>query len=170
MKTRDLTYMALYLAVFTVLEYISARLPILRMPNGGSIGLAVVALLLASYHLGWKKGVAIGVLSVALKSIVGQLWIVDFPQFVLEYILAFGIYGLAVLFTNIKIGAVTIYTGIIVTNVLRFLFHLVAGVYYWGIDWHGSFVYNFGYMFATMILCLIVVPIIKSRLPELKEK
>jgi thiamine transporter len=171
MKTRDLTYMALYLALFAVLEFISGRLPILRMPQGGSIGIAVIPLLLASYHLGWKKGVLVGVLSVALKWIVGaSIWIVDFPQFMLEYILAFGIYGIAVLFKNFKIGPIAIYTGIIATSVLRFLFHYIAGVFYWGAGWYGSFIYNFGYMFGTMILCLIVVPIFMGRLPAFKNK
>ena len=51
-KTRDLVYMALYAALFIALDQIT----LFRMPQGGSINLSSIALLLASYHFGWKKG------------------------------------------------------------------------------------------------------------------
>lgn len=168
MKTRDLTYMAFYLGLFAVLDFVANRVPIFQMPNGGSLGLGIVPLLLASYHLGWKKGVFVGVLSVAIQALVGQLYIVDFPQFMLEYFIAFGIYGIAVLFKNYKMVSIPLYTGIIVTNLIRFLCHWVAGVYYWGLDWSGSAIYNSGYMIATTILCLIIVPLVMIRLPKSK--
>lgn len=164
MKTRDLTYMAVYLALFAVLDFVANTVPLFQMPNGGSLGLGVIPLLLASYHLGWKKGVLVGVLSIIIQELVGQLYIVDFAQFLLEYVIAFGVYGLAVVFKNFKIGAVTVYTGVIVTNLIRFLAHWFAGVYYWGLDWAGSAVYNSGYMLATTILCIILVPLIVPRL------
>ena len=61
-NVKDLCYMALYVALAVVLDYVSALIPFLQMPNGGSINLAVIPVFVASYHLGAKKGVAVGLL------------------------------------------------------------------------------------------------------------
>ena len=55
-------------------------------------------------------------------------------------------------------------SGVIVVNVIRFFIHLVAGVYFWEITWWGSFVYNFGYMFMTLLVGLIFTPLIYKRI------
>lgn len=55
MSVQELVMMAFYLALFTVLDYLANSLPFFRMPQGGTLGLGTVALLLASYQLGWKK-------------------------------------------------------------------------------------------------------------------
>jgi len=160
MKTKDLVLIAMYLALFVVCDYIANAVPILKMPNGGSLGLGVVPLLLASYHLGYKKGILVGVLSVVMQRMVGNLYYVNVLDLLLEYIVAFGIYGTACLFKNIPLGKVPFYTGVFCTNLIRFLIHWYAGVVYWGLDVSGSFIYNFGYMAATTVLCLLVVPLV----------
>ena len=48
--TKDLVYMALYAALFIVLDVAVNTLGILQMPNGGSLGVSVIPLLMASYH------------------------------------------------------------------------------------------------------------------------
>lgn len=169
MKTKKIVFIAMYLALFFILDYITKIVPILQMPNGGSLGLSVVALLLASYHLGPKAGVLTGVLSVFIQYLTGAVWIAHPIQFILEYPLAFGIYGLAVLLPNTKIGKISIYWGIIVTNLLRMSFHIIAGAVYWKTTWAASVAYNAPYMLATMVLCLILVPIIDSRIKVLER-
>ncbi|MDD6467982.1 MAG: energy-coupled thiamine transporter ThiT [Erysipelotrichaceae bacterium] len=164
-KTKDLTFMAMYLALFYVLDVIANQLAIFKMPQGGSLGLGVIALLLASYHLGWKKGLAVSLLSVLLQFMTGQMYFVSFAQFILEYFLAFGIYGLSSLLPNISY----FYSGIVVTNLLRLALHTVAGVLYWETEWWASFTYNAWYMIPTMIVCLIVVPLICSRIKTVKN-
>ena len=62
--TKDLVYMALYAALFIVLDVAVNTLGILQMPNGGSHGVSVIPLLMASYHLGWQKGTVVAVLSI----------------------------------------------------------------------------------------------------------
>ena len=49
-------------------------------------------------------------------------------------------------------------------NGIRFIIHLVAGVYFWGLTCWGSFVYNFGYMFMTLVVGLIFTPLIYKRI------
>ncbi|MEA5027016.1 MAG: energy-coupled thiamine transporter ThiT [Erysipelotrichaceae bacterium] len=164
MKTKKIVFVAMYLALFFVLDYLTQVIPFLQMPQGGSIGLSVVALLLASYHLGYKYGILTGLLSLIIQQLTGQIYIASPVQFLLEYPLAFGIYGLAVLIPNTKIGKLPVYWGIIVTNLVRMGFHIIAGAVYWGVTWGGSIIYNAPYMLATMVVSLVIVPIIYNRL------
>ena len=54
-KIRKIAYMGMYLALYFVLDWLTHTVPLFKMPQGGSLGLSVLALLLASYHLGWKQ-------------------------------------------------------------------------------------------------------------------
>jgi thiamine transporter len=159
-----LIQIALYAAIFIVLDYISNMIPFLKMPNGGSIGISVIVLLLASYHLGWKGGLAVVGIALILMPMTGPIFSTNAIDYVYEYIIAFGVYGLAGLFPNFKIKGFPIHTGIYITNFLRFLVHLSAGVWFWGLNWSGSFVYNAPYMLATTIVCALVMPTLLNRL------
>lgn len=169
-KISDLVYMAMYLALFMVFDWLSNQIGVFEMPQGGTLGLGVIPLILASYHLGWKKGTLVAVLSVVLQFITGQIYVVQstdgftafqvFIQFMMEYPLAFGVYGLSSLFPNYK----SFYSGVAITNLIRLALHVIAGYYFWGTPWAGSFAYNAWYMIPTMIVSLILVPIIMSRL------
>ncbi|MDR1794549.1 MAG: energy-coupled thiamine transporter ThiT [Erysipelotrichaceae bacterium] len=166
MKQKDLTFVALYLALFLVLDYLSAQIPFLQMPQGGSIGLGVIVLCIASYHLGIKLGVLTGVLSVILQAMVSQFFTSpDFAllDFILEYVCAYGVYGLSSLFPNYK----QFYTGVLVTNFIRFALHTVCGVYFWSVTWAGSIAYNLPYMAATCAVAMLVIPVIWPRLKKI---
>jgi len=165
MTAKEIAYLAFYLALFVVLDYLANTLPLFKMPYGGTLGLGVIALLLASYHLGYKKGLLVGSACVLLQFITGEMYIISFIQFLLDYFLAFTIYGFAVLLGR--------YQGIIVTNTLRYLFHVISGVLFFGM-YAGeqnvvvySLVYNRWYMIPTTVLCLMVVPLISDRIKEL---
>ena len=157
--------MALYAALFIVLDYFSNQIGIFRMPQGGTIGLSTIVLLLASYQLGWKKGLVVALVTIPLQGMFAPYYSVDILDFLFEYVLAFAIYGLAVLFPNIE-KPFPIYTGIIVVNLLRLSIHTYAGVVYWGATWSGSFAYNAWYMIPTLIVGVLLVPPILKRLPK----
>jgi thiamine transporter len=164
MSTRDLVKMSAYLAMFIVLDYMSNMIGIFRMPQGGTLGLGVIALLLASYDLGWKKGVAVGLLSVLLQWMTGAMWFLNWFQFILDYLLAFGIYGIACLVPTTKIGKQMLLWGVVVTNLIRFASHTIAGVLFYEVTWWGSLAYNGWYMIPTMVVALIVVALVLPRL------
>jgi thiamine transporter len=164
MSTRDLVKMSAYLAMFIVLDYLSNMIGIFRMPQGGTLGLGVIALLLASYDLGWKKGVAVGLLSVLLQWMTGAMWFLNWFQFILDYLLAFGIYGIACLVPSTKIGKQMLLWGVVVTNLIRFASHTIAGVLFYEVTWWGSLAYNGWYMIPTMVVALIVVALVLPRL------
>lgn len=171
----SLVFMAMYLALFFVLDWFSNQLPLFQMPNGGTLGLGVIPLILCSYHLGWKKGLGVGILSVVLQFMTGKIYLVQnsdgfstgmiLLQFLMEYPLAFGIYGLSSMFPNK--GA--FYSGTMITNLIRLALHTVAGTVFWATPWAGSFTYNASYMIPTMIVSMILVPVIDRRLEPLKK-
>ncbi|WP_296242238.1 energy-coupled thiamine transporter ThiT, partial [uncultured Faecalicoccus sp.] len=100
LSVRDLVLMAFYVALFMVLDTFINTLPMLQMPNGGSLGVSTLALLLASYHLGWKKGLAVAIVAVFAQFITGPMYTPTLIGFLLDYLLAFAAYGLASLFPN----------------------------------------------------------------------
>lgn len=165
----NMVRIGIYVAMFIALDYISNQIPIFKMPNGGTIGFSTIVLLLASYHLGWKKGLVVSLMTIPLQGFFAPFYFVNIFGFFLEYVVAFGIYGLASLFPDIN-TKFEIMTGIIVVNVVRFIIHLTAGVYFWGLNWWGSFVYNFGYMFLTMIVGLIFTPLIYKRIKVITNR
>ncbi|WP_075876997.1 energy-coupled thiamine transporter ThiT [Merdibacter massiliensis] len=161
-NVKDLVFMAMYAALFAVLDVISnSFIPFLKMPNGGSIGISTVVLLVCSYHLGWKKAMISGVVSVLIQFVTGPMYMSNLLGFFLDYLFAFSIYGIASLFPNIGY----FYTGVLITNFLRFVSHMIGGVLVWETTLWGSIIYNAPYMIATCIVGLILVPLIVQRLP-----
>ena len=80
--TRKLAYMAIYIALYVVLKFAGDLIPILKMPNGGSIELELIAVFIASYHLGWKDGACVAVLSWIMTIVIGFPMQVDQNQFI----------------------------------------------------------------------------------------
>ncbi|NCC55801.1 MAG: hypothetical protein EOM11_10050, partial [Erysipelotrichia bacterium] len=128
-KTKDLVLMAFYIALFIVLDVFINALPVFQMPNGGSLGVSTIALLMASYHLGWQKGLLVSVLSVFLQFITGPMYTPDLIGFLLDYFLAFSVYGIACLLPNFAY----FYTGVLFTNGVRFICSTISGVVIWGV-------------------------------------
>lgn len=153
---KELVLMAFFVALFMVVDVITNYIPFLQMPNGGSLGLSSVVLLLASYEFGWKRGTLICVVAVLLMFVTGPMYIPDLAGFLLDYLIAFGVYGLSSLFPNWG----WFYSGVLITNLLRFVSSTISGVYVWGVDWAGSLVYQAAYMIPTTILGLVLVPLI----------
>ena len=160
-STRDLVLLAMYAALFMAVELIQNQFGLFKMPQGGSLGLSSVILLLASYHLGVKKGVAISLISVLLQFLTGKMYLeAGIVGFLLDYVLAFGIYGIASSVPNVK----WFYPGVIVTNTIRLAAHTLAGTLVWDVPLWPSLGYNATYMIPTMIVGIILVPLINERL------
>ncbi len=164
--TKDLVYMALYAALFIVLDVAVNTLGILQMPNGGSLGVSVIPLLMASYHLGWQKGTVVAVLSILLQYVTGPMYTPDLVGFLLDYFFAFSVYGLASLFPNYK----WFYSGVLVTNLVRLISSTLSGILVWETAPWASLVYNATYMIPTTILCLVLLPLVMPRIKPLMNK
>lgn len=164
---RDIAYIGMYLALFYVLDVISNMVPLFKMPQGGTLGLGTVALLLASYHLGWKKGLLTAMLSVLIQFVSGQMYLLGFVQFLLDYFIAFSVYGIACLFPNFGY----FYSGILITNLIRFISSTISGIVFYEVPFWGSVVYQASYLVPTLILDLILVPLLVKGLgPVFRRK
>ena len=176
MKTRDLVFVAMFAALYTVLEYLSNTLSILQMPQGGSVGLSAIAILLASYLLGFKKGLIVSLLGVSVGLMLKPpKEIFHWAQFLLDYILAFNVYAVSVFVPSLNLKGVEFPIGTLVGDVLRFFVANLAGwiffsMYYEGNVLFGVMAYNATYIIPTAILNFVFVMALLPRLrPFLKK-
>ena len=153
--------MALYAALFVVLDFITNTFNLLPMPQGGHLGLGTIALLLASYHLGWKKGAIVCLVSNVLLYITGSMnFYGSVISLFFDYILAYTAYGFSSAFPNFKY----FYSGIVITSLIRLACSTFSGCAAFGSPFGRSLVYNAGYIIPTMIVDLIVVPLLFERI------
>ncbi|HPW54041.1 MAG TPA: energy-coupled thiamine transporter ThiT [Erysipelotrichaceae bacterium] len=158
--------MALYGALFVVLDFIANTFNLFVMPQGGRLSLGTIALILASYHLGWKEGVVVSVVSVFLMLVTGSVNYYGMFSFLFDYLLAYAVYGLSSVFPNYK----KLYCGIIVTSLIRLAFSTLSGIVVWEVPFWGSLSYNASYIIPTMIMDLIIVPLLYEKLVPLFKK
>jgi len=136
-KTRKITTSALLVALATVLMLLSKLIP--SMPWGGSVTLAsMVPLIVLSLMLGTKWGIFAGGVYALIQMLTGFYPppTQTFPDFilvvVLDYLLAFGILGIAAWFYRMfgkKLWAIPL-SGLLVT-MLRYLCHILSGFVLW---------------------------------------
>ena len=166
LSVKDLVLMAFYVALIYGIGHICQYIRNLPNAKRRKLGVSTLALLMASYHLGWKKGLFVSVVSVFAQFVTGPMYTPDLLGFLLDYLLAFSVYGIACLFPNFGY----FYTGVLVTNFIRFVCSTISGTVVWGVDLWGSIVYQATYMVPTLILGLIIVPLLyKAVEPSIKK-
>lgn len=170
-RTKDLVLMAMYIALYIVLEWMMAVYPLFAMPQGGKLGISAIPLILASYQLGVGKG-----LIVVFASLLGRFMMIKVPTFVsplqlfMDYFFAYGVYSFSVLFKDIKISDVKLPIGVIFTNIIRYLAHSFSGIFFFPSGENmqaiimGSLIYNMPYMLATTVITFVIIMIAKPRL------
>ena len=166
LDTKTIAIMAIYCALFVILDRVSDALNLFKMASGGKLNFGPIALLICSYHLGWKKGALIGVVSVFLQLVIGSVSWYGFASFLLDYLIAYAAYGIASLFPNFSY----FYSGVLVTSLIRLLSSTLAGTIVWETPLWGSFIYNASYMIPTTVCAIIAVPLLCERLKPLMER
>lgn len=162
---RNLVFIAFYVAIAIVLEYISGLFP--GMPNGGTLELQCIALFIASFHLGAANGVSVSLLVFALEAILGlSKYFITPIQIALDYVIPLCACGLGAIFP--KIGKDNVVSGILGGMFFKYLSHVLVGAYIWfGAEtetagslgaWLFSLNYNLWYCLFTLIVVILVVP------------
>ena len=181
-RTRKIVFAAFYLALAIALNYLNTVMPIIQMPNGGSLELMVIPLFMASYHMGCKWGASISFLAWLLGMMFGMNnYMVGPLQVIFDYIAPFVAVGLASLFPAIHLGKIKIsnvYVGVVGGMLLKYISQVISGVYFWpGVGAAGSLPaflfsinYNAGYNLSTLAAALIITPVLVSRLRKVKPK
>jgi len=170
-KTKIIVFVGIYVALAVVLDLLKEYLVFLDMPSGGSINIALIPIVIASFHLGAIKGMIVGLLWWLVSSMLGlNPYYVSFGQYLFDYIIPSILPGLASCIYK-KDNMWTLEAGIALVMTLRTLSIVYSGAIYWpdGVAsgsleaWVASCSYNLPYCLLTMAMLLIVVPIIVFR-------
>ncbi|MDE7257012.1 MAG: energy-coupled thiamine transporter ThiT [Clostridia bacterium] len=153
--------------ICVAMSFALSYVKLFEMPQGGSITFAsLLPVMLFAYVYGPKKGVMVGVVYGVLQA-VQDPWIIHPAQFLLDYPIAFSMVGFAGVFGNIKaldkVPQVKFTLGAILAGILRFVCHVLSGVYAFGayaVDkgysnfWIYSTAYN-SFVFVDLVLVIV---------------
>ena len=162
LKLRALTEGAIFVALAQILGY----LKLFRMPQGGSVTVAMLPIFIYCARWGFGPGLLASFVYSLLQLTLDGAYAWGWQSMIGDYILAYTVLGLAGLFHKQKNG---FFIGIIVGILARFLVHYLVGVWVWGVympdtffgmtmttPWFYSFLYNGSYLALDMLICLIV--------------
>lgn len=183
-----LTFSAILLSMAIVLEIVCKAIPLLKMPNGGGISLAMLPLVIVAYVFGFKYGITAGIAYGIIDCFVLDGYGFNIFSFFLDYIFGFGAMGIAAVVRKKAITGnnFSFILGFIFAAVLRWIFAGFSGVInanIWGYDaaflaglfgsarsgllwlYFYSFIYyNLPYIAASTIICIVVGLVIKKQL------
>lgn len=168
LNTKALSYMALFVAMHIVLEYLFKIIP--AQPEGGSITLSLLPIFLCAYLMGPGYGIIVGLVCAAVQFALGLAVFYGPWSVLLDYVLPLAVLGLAPLFHSIALKKGTFYTGIVVSMVMKYFIHVLSGALLFasyapkGMNpWVYSLGYNAIYNIGTLILSYVVFALVYPR-------
>ncbi|MBQ7492484.1 MAG: energy-coupled thiamine transporter ThiT [Clostridia bacterium] len=149
-------------------------------PDGGSIDIVMVPLLIYAWRRGAGWGVIAGLIFGTIKCFFAGGFAWGWQSILLDYVAAYGAVGLGGLLRNAKHG---LPLGAVLGSVCRFFIHFVSGVTIYKIleptEFAGktfsspalySTVYNGSYMLANLILAVILCVLLEKPMQKLLKK
>jgi thiamine transporter len=161
MSTRTLVEGGIMIALAQVLSYVT----IYTLPNGGSITAgSMVPILFFAIRWGIGPGLLAGSVFGLLQFLLGPKYSLNLLSILLDYVLAFGLLGLAGLGKKSYAGVLF---GVFLGIFGRFISSLLSGVIIWASyapatmnPWIYSILYNGSYLLPEMIISFIFVTIL----------
>ena len=166
LRVRMLCEGAMMVALAQVLSYIK----LMELPNGGSLTPAMFPIILFAVRWGLTPGLMAGFTFGLLQLIFDGAYAWGPTSMLLDYVLAFGVLGVACLFRKQRGG---VFVGTVVGCVCRFIVHFISGVTIYRIyeptevfnttftnPYLYSAVYNGSYVFIDMVLCLVITALL----------
>jgi len=200
-KTQKLALSGIMIALGTILSFIT----VYRLPYGGSITLlSMLPVLLVGYIYGTGWGLLTGVVYGVIQALLGAVTSSAFAGLdvinvilvcVLDYLVAFGVLGLAGIFKNkVKSAPASFGLGVFVATLLRYVTHFISGYIVYGsyAEWFFgqeevtfgqtiltaysgkalaaiySLIYNATYMVPEIILS-VIAGVILINIPQIKK-
>lgn len=176
---------AIFGALGFVLDFVA-----FKMPQGGSVSLVMIPIVLMAFRRGVAAGVLTGVLVGLLQIVTGVISVTPLSfgfvvmQVILDYLLAYGLVGLAGVmrggyfkaYHNKNTGKmiVAIVIGVLIGSVLRYVMHVITGILFFGMFAEGnvviySVVYNATYMIPVFLLAAAVCSALFAAAPKLVD-
>lgn len=151
-------------AIMVALAQILSSIKLYELPQGGSITLGMLPIFFFAVRWGLRDGLLSSFVFGILQLLLDGGYAIGWQSMLGDYILAFGVLGLAGLCVRKRGG---IFVGTVIGSVARFLVHWVVGATIWadympdhffGITmtspWFYSALYNGSYVGIDMVLCL----------------
>ncbi len=157
-SAKKIAFIAIFIAIGIIFEILASL--IFRMPQGGSVSLVMLPLVIIGYKYDVKTTIMSGILIGILQGIFIPPIFVSFVQYLLDYVLAFGFLGLGCIFIKNKDKrlALKLDLGILLSYALRYISHVISGAIYFG-EYAGNkqvILYSMAYSATTLLTQLIV--------------
>ena len=161
----DTTRVLVYGALAVALSFFLSYLRLFRMPQGGSLTVcSLLPVVFYANRFGTRNGLIAG-LALGLLQLLQDAYVIHWAQLLLDYPLAFMMFGLAGLFPK------SISTGLIVGGIGRIIASTISGgIFFAEYAWEGwnpwaySIAYNVIALGPDVVLCIIV-----AALPPVKR-
>ncbi len=182
--TRLISEVAIFAAIGFILDEIQGVIAV-SFTSGGSIGIAMVAVLIIAYRRGLLPALLTGLI-MGLLDFATKAYLVHPMQVFLDYIFPYMLVGLAGLLKplfdktdNRRLKIMWLIIGTLFGGVLKFFSHYFAGLYFWGdpayFAWNlnymspalYSFIYNIAYTGPCIILSSIVLVVLFLKAPKI---
>ena len=171
LTVKTMAYMAMFVALQIVLQYAFSMIP--NQPQGGSITLDLLPIILVSYLMGSGYGLLVGIMCTMIQFALGMASYWGPWSVVLDYLVPISIVGASSVFKNVEFKNTKIYTGIIITMILKFISHFLSGAWLfaeYAPEGMNVCVYSFGYniiyCLPTLIICYIGFAYVYPRLKK----
>ncbi|QKS71479.1 energy-coupled thiamine transporter ThiT [Paenalkalicoccus suaedae] len=164
----------LEIAIMSGLAYVLDLIPLFQMPQGGSITLSMLPILILAYRRGVIAGIIAGGLFGTLNLMFNS-FVVHWAQALLDYPIAFLVIGLAGIFrfssqASFRKKLTLLIAGVALASALRLLSHFTAGVIWFGSFapegmspvWY-SFIYNLSYIAPTFVILVIIMVLFANK-------
>ena len=173
-----------------ILDYLASVLFKGLFPNGGSISIAMIAVLIIAFRRGFLPALGVGLIMGAFDFMKGPFMIAATPdkvffQVILDYIIAYPLVSIAGFFKkpfdrasgNARIKWLIL--GTLVGGAAKFLSHYLSGVIFWAdpasfawdLTWMNAYVYcllyNVAYCVPSIVLSGLLLVLIYKRAPML---
>lgn len=182
---RGIAEIALISAIALGLDFLQGGLWRGVFVNGGSIGIAILPILILAFRKGFVPALISGFIVSFLQmaggvySIADEWWKV-LSQIACDYIFAYPAVALAGLFyknfhsaTDKKHQVLYVVLGTVVGGLGKFIFHFISGVVFFpntsiaGAPALYSLVYNGGYMLPNILISAIILSLVVIKAPQL---
>ena len=178
---RNIAEVGIFAAIGFVLDEIQGIAFASVFTAGGSIGFAMVAVLIVAYRRGGLPAICTGLI-MGLLDLITKSYLITFWQVLLDYILPYALVGTAGFFKpwfdkeeNNKKKIFILCLGAVVGGLLKFMSHFIVGMLVWapmGYDWAienealYSFAYNIAFTGPSIVLSAIVLVVLFKRAPR----
>ena len=172
MSTKEFTEISIMIALTSVFEVVFSTIGITVFPNGGSVSLALLPLMVITMRLGFLRGLlAASIYGIFQFVLPVPVFFLTPIQYVFDYIVPT---IAAVLIVALGRKKSQVLLGVVAVFVAKYVSHVIAGVVFWGeyapegfSAWTWSLYYNATYSFPSLVLSLIVVSVLLNRYPQL---